>query len=203
MELLMIGETKCKVTLTREDLSKYRLNPDGLNSENAESKNAVREILNELKGKTGFDPSERVLIRCYPSKDGGCEMFVTRLTEPAQEKEPSTARQSSLLVGRFTDFPSLCLVARALCDCHDICNSKLYKNEIGYSLVLNPSSESEKHFLSRRFSEFCPSPRLIPEIYLSEHETCILSEHALQTLSELADLAEKCKKITENATSVL
>ena len=80
MELIMISESKLKIMLTSEDMKEYSLNYDNLSYENTETRRAFWSILDEAKHRTGFDAaSERVFVQVYPSKKGGCEMYVTKL----------------------------------------------------------------------------------------------------------------------------
>ena len=51
-----------------------------LDYENTETRRAFWSILDEAKHRTGFDAaSEKVFVQVYPSKSGGCEMYVTKL----------------------------------------------------------------------------------------------------------------------------
>jgi hypothetical protein len=77
MELIVISETKLKVMLDACDLEKY---PLCISGEGVVSMKAFREILAAAREKTGFDAcSERVFVQAYPSRSGGCELFVTKL----------------------------------------------------------------------------------------------------------------------------
>ena len=80
MEFIMIGEDKIKVTLTEEDLSEFELCADELDYSNTETKRMFWDVLSRAKARTGFDTDgQRVLVQLYPSKDGGCEIFVTKI----------------------------------------------------------------------------------------------------------------------------
>lgn len=80
MELIIISDTKLKVMLSADDMEKYEFNP--LDSGDITSRKAFRKILKEVRARCGFDAiGDRVFVQYYPSKRGGCEMFVTKLTE--------------------------------------------------------------------------------------------------------------------------
>lgn len=84
MELIVISTTKLKVMLSAEDMEKYEFDP--LCSGDITSRKAFRKILKEVREQCGFDAiGDRVLVQYYPSKRGGCEMFVTKLTETEKE----------------------------------------------------------------------------------------------------------------------
>ena len=80
MELILINDTKLKIMLTEEDMVRYDLDCDCANYDNTETRKAFWNILDEAKHQTGFDAaSDRVFIQLYPSKEGGCEMYVTKV----------------------------------------------------------------------------------------------------------------------------
>ena len=80
MEFILIGEDKIKITLTDEDLSEFELCADELDYANTETKRMFWDVLSRAKARTGFDTDgQRVLVQLYPSKDGGCEIFVTKI----------------------------------------------------------------------------------------------------------------------------
>lgn len=80
MEIIVISEFKLKIMLEKEDLSQFEISADELDYSNTETKRMFWDILNRVKHETGFDTDgQRVLVQLYPSKDGGCEMFVTKI----------------------------------------------------------------------------------------------------------------------------
>ena len=79
MELLKISADKLKLTLSREDMDAYRLDASEAGC-GVGTRRAVRDILDEAKRRCGFDPEGgRLLVQMFPSAEGGCEIFVTRL----------------------------------------------------------------------------------------------------------------------------
>lgn len=80
MEIIMISESKLKVMLSAEDLQSFELEPEDLDYGNTETKRMFWDILGRAKHSVGFDTDgQRVLVQLYPSRAGGCEMFITRL----------------------------------------------------------------------------------------------------------------------------
>jgi len=80
MEILMISESKLKVMLSAEDLDGFSLSAKDLDYGNTETKRMFWDVLGRAKKSVGFDTDgHRVLVQLYPSRDGGCEMFITRL----------------------------------------------------------------------------------------------------------------------------
>ena len=76
--------------LTRADIVRYSLSGiiDG-QSDGAEDprtkKDALRQILDEAGRIPGFDGRGRMFIQLYPSRDGGAEIYITRLTSRGAE----------------------------------------------------------------------------------------------------------------------
>ncbi len=80
MELIVISDSKLKIMLTGEDMNRYSIDCNTLSYDNTETRRAFWSILDEVKHKTGFDAAnEKVFVQVYPSKGGGCEMYVTKL----------------------------------------------------------------------------------------------------------------------------
>jgi negative regulator of genetic competence, sporulation and motility len=80
MDLILISSTKLKIMLTPDDMAAYSLTCDNIDYDNTGTRRAFWDILDVAKHKTGFDAaSDRVFIQVYPSKSGGCEMYVTKL----------------------------------------------------------------------------------------------------------------------------
>ena len=80
LEFLLIGESKIKIVLGREEAEKYRLDTASADVSGPGARRIFWRILEEAKRTVGFDPAgDKVLIQLYPLKGGGCEMFVTKL----------------------------------------------------------------------------------------------------------------------------
>ena len=87
MELIRIGDSKLKITLTSDDMTAYELDCDTMDYDNTETRKAFWNILDHAKHATGFDAAgDRVFVQLYPSKKGGCEMYITKLGMICAEK---------------------------------------------------------------------------------------------------------------------
>ncbi len=80
MELIVIDENKLKIMLTAPDMRHYAL-PDTREELGGEpTRRAFRHIFEDARARTGFDTEgERLLVELYTSREGGCEIFVTKL----------------------------------------------------------------------------------------------------------------------------
>lgn len=200
LELLRISETKMKITLDRADMEKYRVDAGAIDYGKRETRKAFWGILDEVKLRTGFDVSGgKALIQCYPSRDGGCELFVTKLgafpevTERAISRSGNAAMLSAgrcvYLFGKFSD---LLFAVRAVNGEGGNPPSDLYAGEDGgYYLVLEERDPAVEGGISRsaRLSEY--GKRLFPKneksalIYLGEHARRLTDGDAMKKLSFL------------------
>ena len=93
MEIIMISDCKLKVMLGEEDLKQFEIKAEQLDYSNTETKRMFWDILNRAKHQTGFDTDgQRVLVQLYPSKQGGCEMFVTKIGLLYSENEEESPK---------------------------------------------------------------------------------------------------------------
>ena len=96
MEWIRISKSKLKIMLSAEDARHYALNCENADYADLMTREAFKEILTDVRQETGFDATEdKVYIQMYPSKEGGCELFITKLglllTEDDHEA-PSNAK---------------------------------------------------------------------------------------------------------------
>ncbi|MBE6554665.1 MAG: adaptor protein MecA [Ruminococcaceae bacterium] len=107
MEWIRIGANKLKLMLSKEDASHYALSPESADYADAHTRKAFRSILTDIQRETGFDAAEdKVYIQMYPSREGGCELFITKMGLLLSEDAENTGEaESTPLRGRIT--PSL------------------------------------------------------------------------------------------------
>ena len=79
MELILISDSKLKVMLTARDMENYDITDALFEYENKDVRKIFSGILDEAKRKIGFDCNAgKLMIQVYPSKNGGCEVYITR-----------------------------------------------------------------------------------------------------------------------------
>lgn len=199
MELIRISDSKLKIILSEADMRRYALSSDSLSYENTETRRAVREMLTEAREEIGFDAAaERLLIQAYPSREGGCEFYVTKIDgireEEPKKSAPSVAKEGKGRVVVYT-LPNL---AALLAVCRHLAATGYREYSAAYAdtgdicyLVLRESI---------RTSGFPPTPPLYhpaqeygekggttPKLaYIKEHARCIYDGDAVGTLAPLA-----------------
>lgn len=100
MEILKISKTAIKFSLTREELSLRGLSAEALDKTTTGAKRLIWELMDRARVEQGFDCGDaRLLVRVFPSRDGGCELFVTsekeeerKENEEEEEKEEEEER---------------------------------------------------------------------------------------------------------------
>ena len=102
MELIRINENKVKIMLNATDMDIYDLPSEGIDCCESTIRDAFRAVLRDVSRKCGMNFSDgRLSIQFYPSKGGGCEMFVTinqarsvqssKKEKPMEQAHPATA----------------------------------------------------------------------------------------------------------------
>ena len=187
MELLRIGSTKLKVTLTEEDMEKYHLDRETIDYDTTETRSAFWQILDAAKRETGFDAGgERLFIQVYPSRGGGCEMFVTLVDEGEEEKpDPPHRALSVRSIYRFPSLSVLLTACRKLLGMGYDRESRAFAVDGEYCLVVGELCDGgilQYGFLEeygRRESGG------VPLSYLSEHGVCLAEGDAVARLAAL------------------
>lgn len=121
MDFIRIGSNKLKIMLTREDAARYALCPDTADHTEEKTRRAFRAILTDIKEKTDFDAAEdKVYIQIFPSREGGCELFVTKMGVPLSPKHAGggkaerTQRKKREVMLYFTDLAGLVAACKRL-----------------------------------------------------------------------------------------
>ncbi len=80
MKTIRISDTKLKVMLSKRDMLDSPVGEGIIDTASDETREAIRGFLDKAGREHGVDISSgRLFIQLYPDKEGGCEMFVTRL----------------------------------------------------------------------------------------------------------------------------
>ncbi len=81
MELIRINDQKLKIMLTASDMDRLELSTDAFSEDSRSLPKTVRKLLDEIKKKTDFEADDTCIsVQYFPSKGGGCEMFISRLS---------------------------------------------------------------------------------------------------------------------------
>lgn len=214
MEIILISECKLKIALREEDLAAFEIRADELDYSNTETKRMFWDLLTRAKQKTGFDTDgQRVLVQLYPSKDGGCEMFVTKiglLDEERSEKEEKHDKKCSQGYERlssqikkqkrnaaqrgicsaysFDNTENLLRVCRRLSDMGYIGDSSAYKGDNGRCYLFLADVETASYTPLDEFSFIAEYGRKensdLSRYYVLEHSKPLCEKSAVSTLGK-------------------
>ena len=194
MELILINEKKLKIMLSPEDMLEYEIDCESVDYDKTETRRAFWSILDEAKHRTGFDAaSERVYIQLYPSREGGCEMYVTKvgmLPSGAKSGKRGMLRVAAerTLAYRFDELSLLLSVCRQLQRTGFSAQSEAFCDERGsyYLYIFGIRGFSLPESLAF-ISEFGASEE--PEAlrsYLAEYGKSVCADDAIKILGALA-----------------
>ena len=197
LELIMINSEKIKIMLTREDMAKYNIHMYSLGHTGSAIKEAFGEVLSDIKTRTGFDTLEaKTILQVYPSRDGGCEVYITRLKNDPKLKNDDkheSLTQTNITVKRW--FQKIIFSFEKITDTIDACrllssvgydkSSSLYLYDRTYFLFLE--SEIKPKNRHDEFTFLCDfGKRLdckITQAYIYEHGEVIISDRAVEALA--------------------
>ncbi len=195
MEVLKISDSKLKLMLSREDMRSFGLASDNIDYNDVSVRRSFFRILDSVKQTHNFDAEgDKLLIQYYPSRDGGCELFVTKLgiLPLATERAISRSDRVTLLrarraIYRFDSLGTL-LNATRLISGLSVRTSDLYLSDGGeYYLDLVERGVGKGSSISEyvRLLEYAKS---IPQSlypYITEHCERLTEGDAIKQLSRL------------------
>ncbi len=194
MELIVISDTRMKIMLSREDMSSYKIDVGTLDCECARTRRILYGILDDANRSAGLKSSgEKAFVQVFPSRDGGCEMYVTRFSElsdiEAAEGEYCVNMNNAKntvkrrLIFRFRCMRELLCACRALADRGYCERSDAYisnENECCY-IVLCEGDVDISVVLEYAEPVFFGGAML----YISEHSLAVCENDAVGVLSKL------------------
>lgn len=209
MDLIRISDTKLKIMLTSSDMQYYDLHNDHISITDQHVRSVLRQLLSDAKEKTGFDGDmTRLYVQMFPSRDGGCELFVSKpesyenidinhanlpaLTSVGQKgraMSPSERYGQNMCVYSFTRLEHLISVCKRLVSIGFCGKSSAYVDyKKNYYLFL---TDIPLHALYAP-DEFCflgeygqrENVRSL-QTYLGEYAKMICKDNAVQTLIQL------------------
>lgn len=194
MEFLKIGKSKLKITLTTDELRKYKLDKIGADDDLAPHRRSIFRVIDIAEERTGFTPGgERLLIQFYPTRRGG-EIFVTKLSILTEAQKSIISRSDNLTTAirsrRAYFFDSLSdaiSLAKSISSrCEPQADSALYITEFGTAVLeVSECSSDDGDNEFPELSEF--SDRLSVEFftYLREHSIPLYEENAIKSLASM------------------
>ena len=182
MELILITDSKLKIMLSQKDMTKYALKIEDIDYDNTETRRVFWNILDEAKHKTGFDAArERIFVQVFPSRCGGCEIFVTKLDKgvAADDISISVAKRKANTIYRFSDINNLLSVCSILHQKGYEGESAVYCDDKNYYLSIS----GEQTFIAE-YADMRENKKYI--YHILEHCERICTRGAVETLASLS-----------------
>lgn len=181
MELILISDSKLKIMLSKTDMTNYALRIEDIDYDNTETRRAFWSILDEAKHKTGFDAArERIFVQVFPSRCGGCEIFVTKLDNSTATRDlyVSNANKKSENIYRFSDINDLLKVCHILSEKGYTGDSAVYSDDKSYYLSI-----TEEHKFINEYADMRENKKYI--YHILEHCNRICTKGAVEKLASL------------------
>lgn len=186
MEVIQISNAKLKISLTEDELREFDIDLDDVGAGALDIRRRFRGVI-ERAAKVCGAPIEfgRVFIQLFPSRAGGCELFVTKLDDLPREQTAHT--DSTEVLYTFHSLGALIAACRILASRGFGAGSVAYRADDGSCALLLPEFSPEEplplaaacldEFGVRRTGEAA-------RIYISEHAHSLLDGNAAQKLSQ-------------------
>ena len=210
MELIRISEQKLKIMLTPTDMCHFQLGDDCFEMNGEKMHRAFRLLLAEVRRQTDFEGDDRHLsVQYFPSRGGGCEMFISRLRDDEEGAEAvidsllpsSRGAEASAPVRRqigafhrecayrFDELSDILRACGRLIGVGAVRESHAYRDECGdyllFLTVLSPSPFSIPEELDFLTEYGRIENAALLRLYIREHATLIAAPDAIQKLGAL------------------
>ena len=195
VEFLPIGDAKLKIVLNSKDLSEYKLDLSSVDGGGEGAKRGIWQILDCARDRVGFDPcGDKILIQFYPTKEGGCEIFVTKLGILPDASAKLVAKSERVtMISRKRNFYRFEAFEDLSAACREIerktrrppPESDVYFDGSDFYLAINEygiGGESCEYPCIFEFGNAVTSER---GIHLTEHCEILIEKNAVKVLSEL------------------
>lgn len=187
MEYILINDSKLKIILDSQELAEWDISADELDYANPAARQVFEGLLGYAKKELGFDTAGyKILLQLFPSKDGGCELFVTRLGPNNElkssrcEKEKKKAEKKAY---SFDKLSHLLAVCKRLSSIEYSGSSSAWFDGSGkWFLLLSVEEGTDLHFISE-YGEI-ESPSAL-ELYLCEYGTAVRKNDAALILGKI------------------
>lgn len=179
MEIIKIGKDSFKISLNKNEMKKYELDTSSCGE--VDENSYVKRLLNKAKNDAGVDfGNDKVSAEVYVSRDGGCEIFVSRV-----QTRSSDRTQKNRLVYKFTGIDSLlsaCLRLKKI-SYDGYCEAYHNKESRSYYLFLEGINPKELKYAF--LCEYGEKVRYNMIPYILEYCDCISTNKTVEIFSKL------------------
>lgn len=193
MEIIKIGNDALKITLKAPEASTYKLNAKEIDYSDSQIKESFNTILNIANNEVGFDLNGgKMFVQLYSSKDGGCEIFVSRIDmgeEMYKDKMivAQDVKKNRFIssVYRFDSLEKILYACRRLQDINYLGKNSIYYDaeKENYYLILDDIIPRELKYVF--LNEYAKQLKGLSAVYIKEHFKCICKKEGVKTFSNL------------------
>ena len=179
MELILISKSKLKIMLSADDMKTYNIECDGESA----FRRGFRPVLEKARRDCGFETEGgRLLVQVFPSRTGGCEMFITRVSP---EKDVSAVHKKDRCTVIFRSAGALVSACGLLWERGYCGESSAFSFESGTCALMidepDPSAELSVWAAVEEYGEKRMDKELVA--YLKEHGRPIIMGNAVERLA--------------------
>ena len=202
VEFILINSDSLKIIMSKRDLEEFDITADSLDYSDVDTKRMLWDILGRDKRSVGFScDRERVIVRLYTSRDGGCEMFISKLgtdeeccgsclrSKSAGVQESGSELQKRQGAYSFEALERLLTVCRMLSESGYSGESAAYYDADGIYYLFLDGLDATGYFKYDEFSfiDEYGDCRNVEATYsfLCEHGSTICANNAVEMLSGL------------------
>lgn len=188
MKIDKLSDETIIVELSAEDMKNLDITFEEMDYSKVETKRVIWTVLSRARRTLGreLDTSGRLFVEAMRQEAGGCVLFFS--LNPDADKEKRRARRYLVKKGdyitcEFDSLDALTACAECIRKTGYICESRLYRLDNKYRLLLRPHSGAGR--LRLCLPEFC---KVIGENFLlteftDEHWICLAEKSAVEKLS--------------------
>ena len=187
MEYILINDSKLKIILDSHELTEWDIHVDELDYANPAARQVFEGLLGYAKKELGFDTTGyKILLQLFPSKDGGCELFVTRLgqnSEAPPKRHPRERKTAEQRAYSFDKLSHLLAVCKRLSESEfDGESSAWFDIQGRWFLLLSSYTAGDLCFISEYGEDENPKAA---ELYLCEYGTAVSKKNAASILGKI------------------
>ncbi len=183
--------TKLKIALSKEESEKYNISLTEGELDKNKIRGVISDILSEAEEGCRFEiGDEKVLIQVYPSTDGGCELFLTKLSFLGDEEKRCLLRADNISTVerassafRFSCLDDLLTAARVLKDRN--VKSDVYLSDDGDYYIQIREHSVDGVSCAMILYEFADRIAEIPFDVKSERGHILVKDNAISVFSRL------------------
>ena len=193
MDHILITSDKLKLMLSCEEMAHYKLSGAALEKDSPLERRLFAELLDDVKAISGFDAADdKIFIQLYPSRDGGAEIYITRLTGSGEKKSCAEGLIRFVSVAQFS-----CLTDMMRACVHMCTNlpreSSAWEGDGSYYLILEDQIPCREYLQGKNPTKsrgfLGDYGKIIADAtanyYVKEHCLCFCEKNAVKILSSM------------------